>query len=75
MNCSELERDCCYETHDNIREFGNFKLNIPLKIVDFKINQSNPKESFPKFKNGICCIQYELASKGKKATAKPEDDL
>jgi hypothetical protein len=59
----------------NIREFGNFELNIPLKIVDFKINQSKPKEGFPKFKNGVCCIQYELASKGEKATAKPEDDL
>ena len=59
----------------NMREFGNFELNIPLKVVDFKINQPKPKEGFPKFVNGVCCIQYELASKGEKATAKPNESL
>jgi len=37
-----------------MREFGNFELNIPLKVVDFKINQPKPKEGFPKFVNGVC---------------------
>ena len=66
------------ELKDNLfsmREFGNFELNIPLKVVDFKINQPRPKEGFPKFVNGVCCIQYELASKGEKATAKPNESL
>ena len=66
------------ELKDNLfsmREFGNFELNIPLKVVDFKINQPKPKEGFPKFVAGVCCIQYELALKGEKATAKPNESL
>ena len=66
------------ELKDNLfsmREFGNFELNIPLKVVDFKINQPKPKEGYPKFVNGVCCIQNELASKGEKATAKPNESL
>jgi len=48
----------------NIREFSEFELNIPLKIEDFQINQTRPKNGYPKFINGICIIQYELAEKG-----------
>jgi len=59
----------------SMREFGNFELNIPLKVVDFKINQPKPKEGFPKFVNGVCWIQYELALKGEKASAKPNESL
>ena len=59
----------------NLREFSNFEVNIPLKVYHFKINQSKPKDGYPKFKNGVCCIQYELASKGEKVTANPEESL
>ena len=48
----------------NIREFSEFELNIPLKVEEFQINQRGPKEGYPKFKNGICLIQYELAQEG-----------
>ena len=48
----------------NKREFGEFELNIPLKIQDFKIIPTKEKEKLePKFINGICCIQFKLASK------------
>ena len=47
----------------NTREFSEFEINIPLLIQDFKINERKPKEGFPRFFNGICIIQYELASK------------
>ena len=59
----------------NIREFGEFELNIPLKVQDYKINQTKPKEGYPKYVNGICCVQYELASKGEntKVVADSED--
>ena len=48
----------------NIREFSEFELNIPLKVEEFQINQRGPKKGYPKFKNGICLIQYELAQEG-----------
>ena len=48
----------------NIREFSDFELNIPLKTENFQINQTRPKEGYPKIINGICIIQYELAKKG-----------
>ena len=56
----------------NIREFSDFELNIPLKAEDFKISQSEPKKGYPKFNNGICIIQYELAPKVKEVKASPE---
>ena len=59
----------------NIREFGDFELAIPLKTEDFKINQSKPNEGYPKFLNGVCCIQYELADKGETTSANVESDL
>ena len=59
----------------NIREFGDYELNIRLKAEDFKINSKKPKEGYPKFSNGICFIQYELASKSEKATAEVEGDF
>ena len=63
-----------YNLH-NIREFGDYELNIRLKAEDFKINSEKPKEGYPKFKNGICFIQYELAQKSEKATAEVECDF
>ena len=45
----------------NIREFSEFVLNIPLKVQDFEIKQS--KKDYPKWVNGVCCMQYELTSK------------
>ena len=48
----------------NIREFGNFEKNIPLSLKDFKIN-NKPKEGYPKFLNGVICIQYKLLPKGR----------
>ena len=48
----------------NKREFGEFELNIPLKVQDFKIIPTQEEEKLkPKFINGICCIQFKLASK------------
>ena len=56
----------------NLREFGDFEVNIPLKIEEFKINQSKPKEGYPKFLNGVCVIQYELAKEGEDGSASVE---
>ena len=58
----------------NIREFSEFELNIPLKTEEFQINQTRPKNGYPKFKNGICIIQYELAEKGETIKAQTDDD-
>ena len=45
----------------NIREFSEFELNIPLKVEEFEISQTTPKKGYPKFVNGVFCVQYELA--------------
>ena len=55
----------------NIREFSKFELNIPLKAEKFKINQTKPKDGYPKYNNGICLIQYEFAKEGEKIKASP----
>ena len=57
----------------NIREFGEFELNIPLKVEDFKINNPKPKEGYPKIVNGVCIIQYELASNGEGGSASVDE--
>ena len=44
----------------NTREYGEFELNIPLNIKDFKIKGFKPKDGFPTFKYGIFLLQYEL---------------
>ena len=59
----------------NLREFGDFEVNIPLKIEEFKINQSKPKEGYPKFSNGICLIQYELFTGGDNTSAEINCDF
>ena len=60
----------------NIREFSDFELNIPLKVEEFKISQPKPKDGYPKFSNGVCLIQFELALKGENVEAKVDaDDL
>lgn len=56
-NIPEKEEDVLF----NIREFSEFELDIPLKVQDFDIKQTKPKEGYPKYVNGVCCIQYELA--------------
>jgi hypothetical protein len=56
-NTPEKEEDVLF----NIREFSEFELDIPLKVQDFDIKQTKPKEGYPKYVNGVCCIQYELA--------------
>ena len=33
-----------------------------------QIIQTTPKEGYPKFVNGVCCIQFELASKSEEKT-------
>ena len=58
-NTPEKEEDVLF----NIREFSEFELDIPLKVQDFDIKQTKPKEGYPKYVNGVCCIQYELADK------------
>ena len=58
----------------NIREFGEFELNIPLKVQDFRINQNRPKEGYPKIINGIFCVQYELAPKGEEIKVIASDE-
>ena len=50
---------------ENLREFTDFELNILLPIEEFLISSPDPKEGYPKQKNGIYIIQYELVSKGK----------
>ena len=45
----------------NMREFSEFELNIPLKVEEFEISQTTPKKGYPKFVNGVFCVQYELA--------------
>ena len=61
----------------NSREFSDYEVNIHLKVEEFKITESMPKEGYPKFINGICIIQYELAKKGEKqsASANIEDEF
>ena len=59
----------------NTRDYGDYELNIRLKAEDFKINSAAPKEGYPKFKNGICFIQYELAKKASKAIAEADTDF
>ena len=56
----------------NIREFSQFELNIPLKVEDFKISKPKPNEGYPKFVNGVCIIQYELAGKSEGGAAEAE---
>ena len=56
----------------NKREFSKFELNIPLKVEYFKINETKPKEGYPKFLNGVCVIQYELAKEGEDGSASVE---
>ena len=56
----------------NIREFGEFEVNIPLKVEEFKISKTRPNEGYPKFVNGVCVIQYELAGKGEEGSAEIE---
>ena len=51
----------------NNREFGEFEINIPLKVQDFRIKFTN--NGFPKFYNGIYIIQYTLAEKGETISA------
>ena len=58
----------------NIREFGEFELNIPLKVQDFRINQTRPKKGYPKIINGIFCVQYELAPKGEEIKVIASDE-
>ena len=57
----------------NIREFSEFELNIALKTEDLQI--SKIKEQYPKFKNGICFIQYELFTKAENQSAAVEDEV
>ena len=57
----------------NTREFSEFELNIPLKVEEFKIIEDKPKEGYPKFINGICLIQYKIASEGKEEIITIED--
>ena len=59
----------------NIREFGDFELNIRLKVEDYKITSKKPKEGYPKFVNGVCLIQYELSQKAEQASAKVDSEL
>ena len=59
----------------NTREFGDYGLIIPLKIEDFKIASTKPKDGYPMYKNGICIIQYALAEKGEAASLEAEFDL
>ena len=56
----------------NIREFSKFELNIPLKVEEFEIKSTKPKEGFPKWVSGVCLIQYELATKAEKTETKEE---
>ena len=58
----------------DIREFGNFELELPLPVEEYKIVSTEPKEKL-KFLNGICIIKYELASEGAEATGKPEEEV
>jgi hypothetical protein len=60
---------------DNTREFGNFALNIPLRVEEYpiKINK-DPKISD---KKGIIFFEYELEEKSKEAglETKEEDEV
>ena len=58
----------------DIREFGKFELKIPLPAEQFKISATKTKENLV-FKNGICIIKYELASKGDDVTGKPDEEV
>ena len=58
----------------DIREFGNFELELPLPVEEYKIVSTEPKEKL-KFVNGICIIKYELASEGIEAEGKPEEEV
>ena len=55
----------------NIREFSEFELNIPLKVQDFEIKEM--KKDYPQWVNGVCCIQYELATKAGNIETGQED--
>jgi len=57
----------------NIRDFNKFELKIPLNIEDFQIQKL--KDNYPQFKNGVCFIQYELASKINDKSAEPDDEI
>ena len=57
----------------NIRDYNKFELNIPLNIEDFQIQKL--KDNYPQFKNGVCFIQYELASKISDKSAEPDDEI
>jgi len=54
----------------NIRTFGEFEINIPLEVQDYRIKFTN--EGYPKFDNGIYIIQYTLAEKGETISASIE---
>ena len=58
----------------DVREFGQFELDIPLPVEEFKISQKKPKNEL-QFTNGICIIQYELAGEGEKAEGKPKEEV
>ena len=58
----------------DIREFGNFELKIPLPVEQFKIAATETKEDLV-FKNGLCIIKYELASKGNVVKGKPKEEV
>ena len=57
----------------NIRDFCKFELVIKLNAKDFQIQKL--KEKYPMFKNGVCIIQYELASQIDQKTAEPDDEI
>ena len=45
----------------NIRTFGEFEINIRLKVEDYGIDKLN--KGYPKFEDGIYYIQYILIQK------------
>ena len=56
------DRDKISDNLFNTRTFGEFEINIPLKVEDYGIDKLN--KGYPKFENGIYYIQYILAKKG-----------
>ena len=61
---------------DNIREFGDFILNIPLKFDDPDIHIQNSKPTIEQ-KKGVIIVQFNLDKKPESAklTIKEEDEL
>ena len=57
----------------NIREFGDFVVDIPLKTEDYKIVNENPT---PQFKKGLVIFEYKLDNKSKESQIfKPEEEV